>query len=110
MKYTYATLLLNETGEEINERNLADVLDSANAEFQDSRLKALVAALEDVNVGKLTANGESQSAHPNVGDPDQSAESGSDESIEETVRAEQTPGPGETTSKDVPEGVQTEPE
>lgn len=55
MKYTYATLLLEETGAEINERNLTAVLEAAAAEFSSSRVKALVAALEDIDIGECAA-------------------------------------------------------
>lgn len=55
MKYTHATLLLDETGAEINERNLTAVLEAADAEFTTSRVKAVVAALEGVDVGEYAA-------------------------------------------------------
>jgi large subunit ribosomal protein L12 len=50
MEYVYAALILHETGEEINEDNLTDVLDAAGVDAEESRVKALVAALEDVDV------------------------------------------------------------
>jgi|SRR6056297_1603023 len=50
MEYVYAALILNESGEEINEDNLTDVLDAAGVDVEESRVKALVAALEDVDI------------------------------------------------------------
>ena len=50
MEYVYAALILNETDEEINEDNLTDVLDAAGVDVEESRVKALVAALEDVDI------------------------------------------------------------
>ena len=50
MEYVYAAIILHETGEEINEDNLTDVLEAAGADVEDSRVKALVAALEDVDI------------------------------------------------------------
>ena len=50
MEYVYAALILNESGEEINEENLTDVLDAAGVDVEESRVKALVAALEDVDI------------------------------------------------------------
>jgi large subunit ribosomal protein L12 len=50
MEYVYAALILNESGAEINEENLTDVLDAAGVEVEESRAKALVAALEDVDI------------------------------------------------------------
>jgi large subunit ribosomal protein L12 len=54
MEYAYATCILNETGEEINERNLVAVLEAAGCEVQESRVKAIVAALEDVEIDDVT--------------------------------------------------------
>lgn len=50
MEYVYAALILNETDAEINEDNLTEVLEAAGADVEDSRVKALVAALEDVDI------------------------------------------------------------
>ncbi|WP_435179308.1 50S ribosomal protein P1 [Halorussus sp. AFM4] len=50
MEYVYAALILNESGEEINEENLTNVLDAAGVDVEESRVKALVAALEDVDI------------------------------------------------------------
>ncbi|MBV0901840.1 50S ribosomal protein P1 [Haloarcula salina] len=50
MEYVYAALILNEADEEINEDNLTDVLEAAGVDVEESRVKALVAALEDVDI------------------------------------------------------------
>ena len=50
MEYVYAALILHETDEEINEENLTDVLEAAGVDVEESRVKALVAALEDVDI------------------------------------------------------------
>jgi len=50
MEYVYAALILNESGAEINEQNLTDVLEAAGVSVEQSRVKALVAALEDVDI------------------------------------------------------------
>jgi len=50
MEYVYAALILNESGAEINETNLTDVLGAAGVDVEESRVKALVAALEDVDI------------------------------------------------------------
>jgi large subunit ribosomal protein L12 len=52
MEYVYAALILNESGEEINEENLTNVLDAAGVDVEQSRVKALVAALEDVDISE----------------------------------------------------------
>ena len=50
MEYVYAALILNESGEELNEDNITGVLEAAGVDVEESRVKALVAALEDVDV------------------------------------------------------------
>ena len=52
MEYVYAALILNESGAEINEENLTNVLDAAGVDVEQSRVKALVAALEDVDINE----------------------------------------------------------
>jgi len=50
MEYVYAALLLHESDAEVNEDNLTGVLDAAGIDVEESRVKALVAALEDVDI------------------------------------------------------------
>ena len=50
MEYVYTALILNETDEEITEENVTAVLESAGADVEESRVKALVAAVEDVDI------------------------------------------------------------
>ena len=55
MEYAYATCILNETGKEINEHNLTAVLEAAGSEVETSRVKAIVAALENTDIDAVTA-------------------------------------------------------
>ncbi|MCX6767506.1 MAG: 50S ribosomal protein P1 [Candidatus Micrarchaeota archaeon] len=50
MEYTYAAMLLHSTKQPISEENLKKVLSSAGAKVDETRVKALVAALEGVNI------------------------------------------------------------
>jgi large subunit ribosomal protein L12 len=50
MEYIYAALLLHNAGKDVTEENVTAVLKSAGIAVQDARVKALVAALEDVNI------------------------------------------------------------
>ncbi len=83
MEYVYAALILNETGAEINENNLTDVLEAAGVDVEESRVKALVAALEDVDIDEAveqaaavpaatgdSAGGEVEPADESGGDDD----------------------------------------
>jgi large subunit ribosomal protein L12 len=50
MEYIYTALILNELDEEISEDTVTAVLEAAGADVEESRVKALVAALEDVDI------------------------------------------------------------
>jgi large subunit ribosomal protein L12 len=50
MEYIYTTLLLHETKQPINEDNIKKVLTAANVAADHGKIKALVAALEGVNI------------------------------------------------------------
>ncbi len=54
MEYVYAALLLHAAGKEITEENLKAVLEAAGVTPPDeARIKALVAALEGVNIDEV---------------------------------------------------------
>ncbi|MEZ0247628.1 MAG: 50S ribosomal protein P1 [Thermoproteus sp.] len=50
MEYVYAALLLHYAKQEINEDNLAKVLQAAGLQPDEVRVKTLVAALKEVNI------------------------------------------------------------
>ena len=50
MEYVYAALLLHKAGKEVTEDSLKKVLEAAGVQPDESRVKALVAALEGVNI------------------------------------------------------------
>jgi len=50
MEYIYAALLLHNAGKPITEEAITAVLQAAGIEVNESRAKALVAALEGVNI------------------------------------------------------------
>lgn len=69
MEYAYAALLLTEAGEELNERTLRAVLESANCDVSESRVKALVAALEGVDVDSVAPDDGGQFEDEAASDP-----------------------------------------
>jgi large subunit ribosomal protein L12 len=85
MEYVYAALILHETGEELNEDNLTDVLEAAGADVEDSRVKALVAALEDVDIEEAV---EQAAAVPAGGGGGGAAAAEEDETHAEEAEAE----------------------
>ncbi|TLX81423.1 MAG: 50S ribosomal protein P1 [Thaumarchaeota archaeon] len=50
MEYVYAALLLHKQKKEINETNITNVIKASGAEVNEAQVKALVAALADVNI------------------------------------------------------------
>ena len=50
MEYVYAAMLLHKAGQKVDEHNVKHVLEAAHVKVDDARVKALVAALEGVNI------------------------------------------------------------
>jgi len=50
MELVYAALTLHEAGKEVNEENLQNIVDAADLDVEETEIKALVAALEDVDI------------------------------------------------------------
>jgi len=50
MEYVYSAMLLHAAGKPVSEENLKKVLTAAGVKADDTRLKALTAALEGVNI------------------------------------------------------------
>jgi len=50
MEYVYAALLLHKLKKEVTEDNLSSVVKASGAEVNEAQVKALVAALADVNI------------------------------------------------------------
>ncbi|MDO9044140.1 MAG: 50S ribosomal protein P1 [Methanobacteriaceae archaeon] len=87
MEYIYAAMLLHTTGEEINEENVKKVLESAGAEADDARIKALIAALEDVDIEEAMEKTAVAAAAPVAAAP--VAEAAAEEEEEEEDEEEQ---------------------
>ncbi|PSP94340.1 50S ribosomal protein P1 [Halobacteriales archaeon QS_4_62_28] len=107
MEYVYAALILNESGEEINEENLTDVLEAAGVDVEESRVKALVAALEDVDIDE--AVDEAAGAPVAAGGPatapaesgvEEEEPAGDDEAAEEDPAEEEPAGDDEDDEAD----------
>lgn len=50
MEYIYAAMLLHKAGKEIKEDTVKKVLEAAGVKADDARIKALIAALDGVNI------------------------------------------------------------
>ncbi|MFC6942412.1 50S ribosomal protein P1 [Salinirubellus sp. GCM10025818] len=85
MEYVYAALVLHESGEELNEENITNVLEAAGVDVEESRVKALVAALEDVDIEEAieTAAAVPAGGSGGAGGADGAAEAEGDEGDDE---------------------------
>ena len=50
MEYVYAALLLHKLQKDVNEENITSIVKASGVEVNDAQVKALVAALADVNI------------------------------------------------------------
>lgn len=55
MEYIYAALVLHNAGKDVTEEAVSAVLTAAGIEVEDSRVKALIAALEGVDIEEAVA-------------------------------------------------------
>jgi large subunit ribosomal protein L12 len=107
MEYVYAALILNESGEEINEDNLTGVLEAAGVDVEESRVKALVAALEDVDIedaieqaaavpaaGAAPAGGDGDADEAEADDGDDEEEAAEEEAAAEEEEDDEPSGEG----------------
>lgn len=53
MEYIYAALLLHSTGQQINEENVKKILIASGAKVDESKVKALISALEGVKIDEV---------------------------------------------------------
>ncbi len=53
MEYVYAALLLHSAGKDVNEDGIKKVVEAAGVAADDVRVKALVAALEGVDISQV---------------------------------------------------------
>ena len=61
MEYVYATLLLNAANKEVSAENIKKIVESAGMKADDSQIKALLAALEGVDIKEVISKSASVS-------------------------------------------------
>ncbi|BCU70810.1 50S ribosomal protein P1 [Stygiolobus caldivivus] len=93
MEYIYASLLLHSAKKEINEDNLKNVLSAAGVAVDDVRLKAVVAALKEVNIDEVLKNATAMPVAVAAAAPAQAAQPA--EKKEEKKEEEEKKGPSE---------------
>ena len=97
MKYVYAALLLHSAGMEINENNLSGVLKAAGGAIDEVRVKALVAAVSEIDIDealKIAPTTIQVSAPSPVEEKVTKEEEGKEEEVEEKKEEEALAGLG----------------
>lgn len=64
MEYIYAALLLHKLGKEVNEENVKNVVVAAGQEFDESKIKSLIASIKGVDIAKELENASLVAAVP----------------------------------------------
>lgn len=64
MEYVYSAMALHSAGKEVNEANLKKVLEALGVQVDTGRVKALVAALEGVNIDEAVKEAAMMPAAP----------------------------------------------
>ncbi len=88
MEYIYAALLLHKAGKDITEEAVTAVLTAAGTDVNDARAKALVAALEDVDIEEAMATA-AVAAAPAAAAPAAAADAPAEEAAEEEESKEE---------------------
>ncbi len=89
MEYVYAALLLNSAGKEINEEGIKKVLTAAGAKPDDARVKALVAALDGVDIKEAISKAAPVASAPASSAQEEKKEEAKEEKKEEKVSEEE---------------------
>ena len=113
MEYLYAALILHNTGEEVTEENVTEVLEAAGADVDESRIKALVAALEDVDIDDAVeqaavapaAGGGAAAGGGGGATAEAGGDEGGEEEEQEEVEAEEEEVDEEEAEEDAAEGL-----
>ena len=82
MELIYAALLLHKAGNQVNEENIKKVLQAAGATADDTKIKALVAALDGIDIEQAIKEAAVVSAAP-AGDAGASTEPAAEDNKEE---------------------------
>jgi large subunit ribosomal protein L12 len=94
MEYIYAALILHNAGKEINEEAVSAILTAAGIAVDDSRVKALIAALDGVDIAEAIEKSAvaAVAAAPAAAAPAAEAAPAEEEAAEEEEKADEEGG------------------
>lgn len=93
MEYIYAAMILHSADKDINEDNIKSIIEAAGIDADDARIKALIAALEDVDIDEAMET-TAMAAAPVAAAPAAEAEEEDEEEEEEAAEEEAAAGLG----------------
>jgi large subunit ribosomal protein L12 len=88
MNEVYAALILHEAKKEINEENIKKILEAAGAQVEEAKIKALVTALQGINIDEALKQAVAFQAQPITVTPEKREEK-KEEEDEGKKRAEE---------------------
>ena len=99
MEYIYAAMILHSADKDINEENVKSIIEAAGIDADDARIKALIAALEDVDIDEAMETTAMAAA------PAAAAPAAAEAAVEEEEEEETNDKKGEYSSfeKDLPQ-------
>ena len=93
MEYIYAAMILHSAEKDINEENVKSIIEAAGIDADDARVKALIAALEDVDIEEAIETAAVAAAAPVAAAP-AAAEAEAEEEEEEEEASEEAAAAG----------------
>ncbi|HDI46660.1 MAG TPA: 50S ribosomal protein P1 [Candidatus Methanomethylia archaeon] len=96
MEYVYASLLLHSAKQPINEENIKKVLEAAGIPVDDVKVKALVAALSEVDIDEAVKSAALPAVAPAAAAPAAAPEAKEEAKKEEETKEEEKEGAEES--------------
>ena len=94
MEYIYAAMILHSAEKDINEENVKSIIEAAGIEADEARIKALIAALEDVDIDEAMETTAMAAAAPAAAAPAAAEVVEEEEEEEEAAEEEAAAGLG----------------
>ncbi len=89
MEYVYAAMLIHKAGRKVDEATVKKVLEAAGVKPDDTRVKALVASLEGVNIDETVKKAETMPMAAPTTAPAQSSETKAEKKEEKKSEEEE---------------------
>ncbi|MFH0955559.1 MAG: 50S ribosomal protein P1 [Candidatus Micrarchaeota archaeon] len=94
MEYVYAAMLLHAAKKEITEKSVSEVLQAAGVKAEAGQVKALIAALKDVNIDEAIKNASMMQAAPAAAPAAAGAAPKAEKKEEDTAKSEEAAAEG----------------